>query len=786
MYIRIFGLLLLLSGVVFTNNISAQTDAEILQQAKNTGVTIPSGMEKQYVEQVRKAMQQKAIATEQNVYVPGTSRSENYTAGVLDTLSIDVTEYNSPKNKRFGADIFSSKNLNFAPNINIPTPKGYRLAAGDELKITVWGDVTNTYNISITPDGVGEITGIGPVFLYGSTIEEAEIKLKRELSTIHSGIISSPPTTFMSVSLGNIRSIKINVVGDVVAPGTYTVPSLASAFNALYLAGGVNSNGSLRDIRLFRNNKLISVIDVYDYLMDGKSNTDMMLQDNDMIIVSPYHNIINISGKVKRPMEYELKEGESLGKLINYAGGFAGDAYTEKINVHRKEGLERKIYSVDNSDYSDFYLKDTDEIIVGEGLNRYENRVEINGAVYRPGEYELNESAATVRTLIEKSEGVMGDAFPERSVIFRTRPDFQIEIISFNLKSLLSGDVKDIPLKRDDVVYIPSKTELQEEYTLTISGQVRLPGEYPYAENTTVEDLVLQAGGFKEAASSARVEVVRRIKNPDGVEYTDQRANAFTFSVDKNLALSQSASKFILQPFDHVYIRTSPGYQVQQLVSIQGEVLFPGSYAITNRDERVSDFIRKSGGFTPAAYIRGASLIRQITDDERVRLNVMKKITTRNIEQDSLSSIMDYSAEYAVGINLADAINNPKSKHDIILQEGDRLYVPVAPYTVKINGAVMQPNTVVYTSDMRLKSAVSQAGGFASRAKKGNSYVVYMNGTMNRTKSGFISRRYPAVEPGSEIIIPMKPERRGSFGETVGISSSIVSTIAVLIYALTR
>lgn len=576
----------------------------------------------------------------------------------------------------------------------------------------------------------------------------------------------------MRVSLGNIRSIQVNIMGEVVLPGTYTLSSFSSLFHALYSAGGVNRIGSLRDIKLIRDGKTISTVDVYEYLIKGESSGNITLREGDLVKVEPYSKRIQITGQVKRPMIYELKANENLSSIIKYAGDFTSNAYRKNINITRRGDTEMQIFTIDADSFDKFDLKDGDFVRVSDILDRYENRVSIEGSVFRPGSYAIGDKIQTVTDLVKYAEGPTEDAFLERALLYRENPDLATTLESINLGQLLNGNTPDIKLKRNDRIYISSQDELRDERNVTLAGEVKRPGYYPYAINMSIEDLILQGGGLLESASMARVDVSRRIKNPMSTTESHKQGEIFSFALKNGLIISGDKN-FVLQPFDIVTVRRSPGYEVQQNVSVIGEILFSGVYAKTRRDERLSSIIKRAGGLTESAYIRGTRLLRQMDKDERARLEATLKLAESNGKDSLMIDEQEISNSYYVGIDLQKALANPGGEDDIVLREGDVIDIPTYNGTVKISGAVMYPNTVTYTRGTTIRKYIDNAGGYANRAKR-RPYVVYMNG---RVDTGLDAR----VEPGCEIIVPLKPDRDGtSLAEILGITTSVVSTAAMV------
>ena len=697
---------------------------------------------------------------------------------------------NDLKETVFGREIFSNKNLSFEPDLNIPTPKNYILSAGDELLINVWGDSELNLKLKVSPEGTILIPNLGPVSVSGLTIETAENRIRQELGRIMSTLSGNTDgaNTFVSVSLSQIRSIKVNIVGEVVAPGTYTLPSFATLFNALYAAGGVNEIGSLRGIKVYRNSKEVAKLDVYDYLLNGKYNTNIRLEENDMVIVSPYDQLAVVRGKVKRNRIFEMKKGETLQQLLNMAGGFTGDAYKKDVRIKRKADSRYQIATVTEDKYPTFAMMDGDSLLVDSVIPFYENRLIVTGAVWRPGEYEFNGTVHTVKGLINQAAGLKGDEFTGRAQITRLNPDFTTTVIAVDIRGILNGTSPDIELKPEDILNIPSLFDLREPYTIKVSGAVNyVDTVLPYRNNLTVEDAIMMAGGLKESAATVNVEVARRIKDTKTYENSNRTAEVFNFELNDNLGLisvdgKNSNSVFTLEPFDEVYVRFSPGYQEQQVVKVDGEITFSGDYVLAEKNSRLSNIIAKAGGITPDAYVKGASLKRQLTEDEMRRLETLLQLSSNKQSRDSVALSLENIKNYSVGIDLEKALANPGSAHDVVLRDGDELYIPQLQSTVKINGAVTYPNSVTYTEGMSVGNCLSQAGGYNDIARK-YPIVIYMNGKVATTKKCFIFfKRYPKVEPGCEIVVPTKTQRdrKTSLAEVLSIASSTTSMAAMV------
>ena len=701
----------------------------IKDKYENSGVAVPGS-------EAPSQMRKRSVAV-----------GESYEAAELDDQKAVVDErlesQSAPEAagiQIFGHNLFQNRNLSFEPSVNLATPANYRLGPGDEVIIDIWGASENTIRQTISPEGSIQVKDLGPVYLNGMTVKEANAYLQRELSKIFSTV-----------------------------------------FHALYRAGGVNNIGSLRDIRLVRNGETIEHLDVYEFIMQGKMNDDVRLQEGDVIIVSPYQSLVEIVGKVKRPMYYEMKPAETVASLLKYAGGFMGDAYKKAVRIIRKSGREHQVYNVDEMDYSVFRLDDGDLMTVDAVLDRFENKVEVSGAVYRPGLYQLDGEVNTVKQLIKKAEGLRGDAFLARVLLDREREDLTHEMVAVDLEGIMNGTVSDIPLQKNDHLYVPGIHDLKESETVSIYGEVLNPGTFLYSDNLTIEDMIVQAGGLTEAAATTCVSVTRRIKDPKSTAYSSKLAETFTFDIKDGLLTD--AGSFYLQPFDVVQVRRSPAYQVQRMVTVAGEVLFSGSYSLLKKNERLSDVIGRAGGITPAAYIKGGRLIRKRNDEERRRETDVLRIAQSGEGKDSISvDKLAISETYAVGIDMEKALFNPGSDYDIVLREGDIVYIPEYVNTVKISGSVMYPNTVTWEKDAKLKHYINMAGGYGENAKKKKAYIIYLNGTVARAKKSDSD----LIQPGCEIVVPTKSERkRLQLSEIMGMSS-MTATIAAMVATLTN
>lgn len=709
----------------------------------------------------------------------------------IDSLIYYQKYFEEDETQVFGRNIFYNEMLTFEPSLNIPTPASYRLGAGDAVIIDVWGASQVTYEKTVSPDGTVTLEDIGPLSLAGMTVAEANEYVKKQLARFYSG-------SNVTLTVGEVRSVQVQVMGEVMVPGTYTLSALSTAFNALYAAGGINNIGTLRDIKVYRGGRILTTIDVYDYILNGNTKGNVRLEDNDVIVVGPYDCLVNIRGKVKRPMFYEMKESESVASILDYAGGFAGDAYTNNIRLVRKSGREYSVYTVGEFDMNGFLLKDGDSLYVDSVIPRFSNVAEVRGAVFHPGQYQMDGSIKTVRQLIKAADGLREDAFVKRAVMHRQKEDLTTEALSVDIEGIMAGTTPDIPLRNNDILFIPSAVEMKGEQTLTIEGEVNFPGIYQYAENTTIEDLVLQAGGLTEAASMARVDVFRRIKNPDAVQDDEKLAETFSFSLRGGLALGEGQD-FHLQPYDEVFVRKSPAYSEQRNVKISGAVNFEGEYAMDNKDYRLSDLVEAAGGLSSLAYAKGARLQRTLTDEEKQQRETSMKNSQIQLYEESLRSEraydmakadsilnmrLDLGDTYPVAINLERAMQNPGGDDDVRLREGDELVVPQFSNTVKISGEVMYPISLNYEKGKSLKYYIKRAGGFADRAHKSHVYAIYMNGSVQQ-----LGRRASKdIQPGCEIVVPTKPQRDKMTPQemmTIGTSTASIATmIATLVNIL--
>lgn len=708
------------------------------------------------------------------------------TAAIVERYLAEREERGAER-KVFGRDIFNNKELTFEPEMNIATPRDYRLGPGDAVFIDIYGASQKTIESTVSPDGTVNVEGYGPIQVSGLTVDEANARLRTTLGARYS-------SSKIRLTVGQTRTIMVNVMGEVENPGTFTLPAFATVFHALYMAGGTNELGTLRSIKVYRNSRLVSTVDIYDYILNGKLTGNVRLADGDVISVGAYDCLVNITGKVKRPMFYEMKKTESVSTLLKYAGGFTGDAYKKSVRLIRKAGREYSIYNIDEFDMGAFRLADADSVSVDSILPRFSNMVEVKGAVFRPGMYQVGGSINSVRTLIEHADGLREEAFTARAVMHRMKPDRTLEVIPVDVDGILAGRVADIPIQNNDVLFIPTKQEMMEQQTVTIHGEVFYPGIYKYAENETLEDFVLQAGGLKQTASTVKVDVSRRLVNPKALTTDSVIAHTYTFALKDGFVVDGQPG-FKLMPFDEVYVRKSPGYYKQENVTVDGEVMFAGTYTLSKKNHRLSDLVKNAGGVNDRAYVAGARLERRMDANERKRyefvLNMAREEAERleveaagegksvDLTDDDKLKKYEIPETYTVGIELDKALAEPGGDADIVLREGDRLVVPQYSATVKINGEVMYPNTVGYLEGKKAKYYINQAGGFSNRAKKNQAFIIYMNGTVAKVSEG------AKPKPGCEIFVPQKKVSKMSIAEKLTIGTSVAS-IATMIATLSN
>lgn len=713
---------------------------------------------------------------------PGQSLDITVIEEEMPTASVVTTTPAVPDSLQvFGRNIFNNRNLSFAPNENLATPENYKLGPGDEVIIDIWGTNQNTIRQTISPDGFINIEGIGLVYLTGMKVKEADSYMRRQLNKIYS-VDGEGAQSEIKLTLGAIRTIQVNVMGEVAAPGTYFLSSLSTVYHALYRAGGFSDLGSVRDIELIRDGKKKADIDIYDFIIKGQSSEDVTLQEGDIILVPTYESLVSAYGKVKRPMIYEMKEGETVKDLIAYAGGFTGNAYKGNVNLERKNGREYQVLTVMEDEYPSFAVMDGDVMTVGTMIDRYENRLEIKGAVYRPGTYQYSDRIRTVKQLVAIADGLKGDAFTNRAIIQRELPDYTIETVSFDLKKVLSGEAPDVELKPNDILTISSIHELEDVGFITVYGEVATPGSFVFAKNTTLEDIIMQAGGLLESASTVKVDVSRRLKDSHATEATDTLSRLYTFEIKDGFVVDGDAD-FILEPYDNVYVRRSPSYNIQNHVRVEGEILFPGTYALAQKNSRLSDLVKQAGGASEWAYVKGSRLSRRMTPEEKLRMQ--STLDMLDNTRDSLdASKLNIAETYVVGIDLEAALANPGGDADIPLRDGDVLLIPEHLNIVKISGNVLYPNVVSYNSNMTVKDYIQMAGGYGFDAKRSRAYVVYLNGTVTKAKK----LNKTVVQPGCEIIVPQRRKKEDSLQKilSVATTSSSIATMLATMYNIIR
>jgi len=674
--------------------------------------------------------------------------------------------------KIFGHDIFRRGGISFEPNMNIATPQNYVLGPGDQVIVDIYGASQKTLQLTVSPEGEITVPGYGPVYVQGMSVASAQAKIR---STVGARYSSSN----LKVSLGNTRTIMVNIMGEVSSPGTYHLSAFSTVFHALYMAGGIKDTGTLRNVKVYRNGNLVTIVDIYEYILNGRLAGNIRLQEGDVIQVGLYDCLVGITGNVKRPMFYEMRKNESVATLLKYAGGFTGDAYRKMVHLTRQAGERYTVYNIDEFEMTSFQVDDGDAVVVDGMLNRYENMVEIKGAVFRPGKYQLGKDVTSVRTLLKSAEGVTEDAMTNRGVLHRLKADRSLEVIAVDIKGILAGTSPDIPLANEDVLFIPTEADLRQQRTLTITGEVMTPGDYQFADNTTLEDLIIEAGGLTDAASVARVDVSRRIRDPKSTNAPREISKTFTFGLKDGFVVDGTPG-FILEPYDVVHVRRSPGFKTPRNFTVTGEVVYEGAQTMTTKNMRLSDAIKLAGGLTDQAYPKNARLERVMNADEKARRDflieqVRKQAGVRSSDSIAVSQLA-LSNTYPVGIYLDKALANPGCEEDIILREGDHIVVPEYISTVKVSGNVMYPNTVSYKPGKNYKYYVNQAGGFGNHAKKRKTWVIYPNGTMAQVGHG------AKIEPGCEIVVPMKPEpKAGLVQQWVAVAQSVASMSALLV-----
>lgn len=796
----LFFLFLLCSAVVFGQGMNNQQVGQFIQSEMKAGTSqgqivtklMQSGVK---IDQIRSMRDQYAgqinqrglsgqadagIAEMESRMRSNNESTEEGQAGAATTaapMAVVATEEPVSTSRIYGHDIFNKRLLSFEPSMNIATPQNYVLGPGDVVILDIYGASQKSGQLEVSPEGTIVIEGYGPVKVGGLSIAAARQKLR---STLGSRYKSSS----LDVNVGQTRSIMVNVMGEVNTPGTYTLSAFSTVFHALYMAGGIKDLGTLRNIKVYRNGRHITTVDVYQYILNGRLSGNIRLQENDMIIVGPYEVLVDVTGKVKRPMTYEMRPTESVAQVIKYAGGFTSDAYKKAVRLTRKSGERLAVHTVEEFDLAGFKVTDGDAVQVESMINRYENMVEIKGAVFRPGQYELGKQVTSVRALVEAAGGLQEDAFTSRAVLTRMKPDRTLETQSFDLSAIMAGTAPDVPLRNEDVLLVSTQAERRAQRTLTITGEVTSPGTFPYADNTTIEDLIVMAGGLRDQASLAKVDVSRRILDPLSTKKSDVIAKTFTFDLKDGLVMTSSQG-FVLEPYDIVHVYLSPAFSTARNIQVRGEVNYEGNFTLQNKKMRLSDAVKLAGGFTDAAYLRGARLIRQMNAEERMRaqstMKALRNILTERGDSIDTSDISpDSISTYLVGINLDEAIKNPGSDKDIILRAGDELVVPEYSNMVKISGDVFYPNVVTFEQGKKAKYYVNQAGGYGNRAKKSKTFIVYQNGTVGIASKG------AKPEPGCEIIVPSKKRRNPmALAQILSLGTSMTS-LAAMVIALTR
>ncbi len=758
---------------------SGTTDSDIAKQLMQRGATVEQiqRVRQQYSKQISQrgldGSVDNAISTVNRMRINNEVKDGSARSSMgVDSLAILPNIDDASKTKKvFGRDIFNQRMLTFEPQMNIATPQNYVIGPGDVVIVDVYGDTQKSMQLNVSPDGSVVVPDYGPINVSGLSVSSAQNRIRKSLGSYYS-------SSEIKVTLGQTRTITVNVMGEVKVPGTYTLSALATVFHALYIAGGISDLGTLRAIKVYRQGRLISTIDVYEFIFNGRLAGNVRLTDNDVIQVGTYESIVDISGRVKRPMAYELRKNESISTLLKYSGGFASDAYKQSLRVLRKNGRMKSVFNVEEFEMSSFKMTDGDSVIVDSIFNRFENMVEIQGAVFRPGMYNLGEKANSVRSLIENADGLREEAMISRAVLRRIKPNRTQEVISVDLKGILDGTSPDIPLNNEDVLFIPTLAEHQNLRTLTLNGEVIFPGTYEYADNMTIEDLILQAGGLTDNASTVKVDVARRVVDPAATTSSNEIAKTFSLSIKPNFEFDGDKN-FTLAPYDVVSVRRSPISYEPLSVLVEGEVAFQGTYSLEQKNQRLSDVIKAAGGVIPGAYIRGARLIRTMNGDERARMNELIKMARQSAAADSKDSIsleqLAMETTYTVGIHLDEALNNPGCDEDIELRNGDRLVVPRYNRTVRISGDILKPNVVAFKDKKDYKYYIEQAGGYGRRARKSHTYILYQNGTIAKASKG-------TIEPGCEIIVPTKgPRDNASLTQWLSIGTSAASLATMFV-----
>ena len=749
---------------------------EIAKNLLVRGVTI------EQVNRIKREMQSRGQVKAADV----SSEESRMRTTLEDKLEILPTDSVISEKEIFGHNIFQNKSVAFEASYNLPTPSDYKLGPGDQVAIDVWGASQSSLLKTISPDGNISVENLGPIYLSGLTVDQANKLLKQKFESIYAGLNDENPVSNIRLSLAQNRAIQVHVMGEVINPGTYTMSSFSTIFNALYLSGGVNDKGSLRLVKVYRKDKPIATYDVYDFILNGKSNMGIRLEDNDVVVIDTYKNLVNVTGAVKRPMYYEVLDGETVDEVLKYAGGLAENAYKEDVRIERSGKHEREILTVAKAELGQTQMQDGDVLSVDKIAPTFSNLVEIQGAVYRPGKFQLSDNIATVKQLIECAGGLRDEAFLNRAILNRRNPNNTMENLAIDLRQLHNGAIADIPLRKNDVLLIHEWSDVYEMRTITVSGEVLFAGTYEFRDNMTVEDAVLGAGGLKESASAVRVLVARRPKDAYATTERDTISQLFELTLNDNLEVVDNQS-FVLMPFDEVVVRRSPGYNIQEKVFVEGEILFPGDYVLPSKHVTLSQLVQMSGGCTSDAYLYSAKLLRKKSKEDR---ELDEKAFETALEgalnkEDSLAILQQRKEEekenvYSIAIDLAGAMEKPGSDADILLQEGDRLVIPRRIDVVRVSGEVMVPNAIAYKEGKPLKYYVNQAGGYTDEAKKNKIYVVHANGEVEK-----VNGRSRSIYPGSEIVVSAKKKREGGMTAAQFVSlSSATTSLATVVLAL--
>ena len=769
------------------NNLSEQQIQQIANEVKTRGLTIDQaaqmaqmqGATPQQIEQLKRRIQELNFSKGQSIANPA---SKNMQTTSLERVAFsEKAQINaSPEVKRiFGFQLFNSDNLTFEPPVNIPTPQNYVLGIDDEIQVSIWGASQQTYQLRVETNGAINIPDLGPVYVSGMEFLKARELLKKRLIAIYQGMGGQYPNTFAEVSISNLRSIKINVIGEVMVPGTYTLPSTASAFNALYLSGGPNENGSFRSIQLIRDNKIIKTIDVYDFLINANTQGNIQLREQDVIYIPTYQKRVEATGAFKRKGIFELTEKENLADLIRYLGGFTDRAFKAQLSLTRITDSEKKVIDISQSIYDSFIPTNGDAIVASEIIDRYENRINISGAVFRPGNYELTEGL-TLSGLIKKAQGVTENYFGNRGLIIRLQDNLSPMTLSFNVDEVLKGS-HDVPLQREDQIIIQDIFRMRETRTIQIFGEVQAPGEFAFTDNMTLKDLIFKAGGLSEAASESYIELARRHNYEEANLVSDEIVKLFQFNIGRDLKLDSKDEAFLLLPFDYIYVRRAPSYHKQRTVFISGEVRYPGAYSISSKNETVSDLIKRAGGLMPNAFIKGARMKRA-----NQQIDLTMKAIRNNLPDSLIPNAEAQIANDQLELRLESIMKNPKSYYDYLLKDGDQIIIPEIAQEVRISGEILNPIGMAYRDGQRLKYYINRSGGFTDKAQRKRVYVIYSDGTSSVTKN-FLGHHYPSTEPGCQIVVPQKPEKVKSDNTAKWLTiATTLSTLMVAIVTLVK